>query len=234
MFTESDVADLAKLARGQHVVIAGRLKGVSVGMVLFTDSKLIEPEPTVTKINKAAWLGNAEAQALLGSSYQFGEGVPKDEAEALKWYRRAAEQGNALGQAFLGAMYGNGTGVPKDYAEAYKWMLLGSAQGSEASKKHIATLEPLLSPEQRAEGQRRAREFKTTPEPAPKATAGASAEAQMRAITAYPALGVADSPLNREFLVRAKRYQVGKPELFNDPEWPTKLAEECQRAIDGK
>ena len=75
----------------------------------------------------------------------------------------------------------------------------------------------------------------TQPNPA-KATPDAKviAEAQRRAVIAYPALGVANSPLNLEFLARLKRYQVEKPEMFSDPEWPTKLAEECQRAISSK
>jgi TPR repeat protein len=34
-----------------------------------------------------------EAQFNLGRCYQFGRGVAKDEAEALKWYRKAAGQG---------------------------------------------------------------------------------------------------------------------------------------------
>jgi len=31
----------------------------------------------------------------LGWAYQKGEGVPQDDAEAVKWYRKAAEQGSA-------------------------------------------------------------------------------------------------------------------------------------------
>src|ERR1039458_7231012 len=71
--------------------------------------------------------GNPRAQARLGYMYDAGEGVPKDNAEAMKWYRKAADQfrkaadqGNADGQYHLGAMYYYGQGVPKDYAEAMK------------------------------------------------------------------------------------------------------------------
>jgi TPR repeat protein len=39
-----------------------------------------------------AALGHAGAQIRLVSMYVSGQGVPKDYAEALKWYRRAAEQ----------------------------------------------------------------------------------------------------------------------------------------------
>ena len=41
-------------------------------------------------------------------------GVPKDEAEAVRWFRKAAEQGDADAQRSLGAMYDTGKGVPED------------------------------------------------------------------------------------------------------------------------
>ena len=34
------------------------------------------------------------AQSILGRYYETGTGVPQDETEAVKWYRRAAEQGD--------------------------------------------------------------------------------------------------------------------------------------------
>jgi TPR repeat protein len=44
--------------------------------------------------------GDAEAQYNLGILYHDGQGVPRDDAEAVKWYRKAAEQGNALAHGF--------------------------------------------------------------------------------------------------------------------------------------
>ena len=40
-----------------------------------------------------------------------GDGVTKDKAEALKWYRKAADQGHAKAQYALGWMFANGDGV---------------------------------------------------------------------------------------------------------------------------
>ena len=54
--------------------------------------------------------GYAEAQNNLGMMYYFGDGVPQDYQEAVKWYRKAAEQELAKAQFTLGAMYGNGEG----------------------------------------------------------------------------------------------------------------------------
>ena len=47
--------------------------------------------------------------------------VPKDYAEAVKWYRRAAEGNHALAQRSLGICYEGGQGVEKDCVEAVKW-----------------------------------------------------------------------------------------------------------------
>jgi len=109
---------------------------------------------------KAADQGLAEAQFNLGNMYREGLGVVKDEAEAVKLYRKAAEQGDADAQFNLGVSYAKGLGVVKDEAEAYKWYLLAGAQGDEEAKKGIERLERVLTPAQRAEGQKRAREFK--------------------------------------------------------------------------
>ena len=37
--------------------------------------------------------------------YASGEGVPEDDAEAVRWYRLAADQGHADAQYNLGWMY---------------------------------------------------------------------------------------------------------------------------------
>ena len=39
--------------------------------------------------------GSADAQYNLGIMYFTGQGVPKDSAEAAKWFRLAADQGDA-------------------------------------------------------------------------------------------------------------------------------------------
>ena len=109
---------------------------------------------------KAAENGIAGAEYNLGLMYANGRGVPKDDAEAVKWLRKAAEKGVDESQYELGLMYANGRGVPKDDATAYQWYLLAVAQGNEEARKGMDDMEKLLTPEQRAEGQRMAREFK--------------------------------------------------------------------------
>ena len=65
--------------------------------------------------------GNARAQASLAFKYSIGDGVPEDDAEAVRWFRLAADQGFANAQYNLGIMYDTGDGVPEDDAEAVRW-----------------------------------------------------------------------------------------------------------------
>jgi uncharacterized protein len=85
-------------------------------------------------LRKKAEEGDAEAQYNLGRMYARGEGVPKDPAEAVKWYRKAADQGQASAQINLGKMYANGEGVPKDASEAVKWYRKAAEQGIDTAQ----------------------------------------------------------------------------------------------------
>jgi hypothetical protein len=78
-----------------------------------------------------AWAekGEAEGQLNLGICYTKGEGVPKDQVQAVSWYRKAAEQGNASAQMSLGECYGGGKGVEKDFVQAVNWYRKASEQG---------------------------------------------------------------------------------------------------------
>ncbi|MDA9260795.1 sel1 repeat family protein, partial [Puniceicoccaceae bacterium] len=59
-----------------------------------------------------------------------GRGVPQDDVEAAKWYRKAAEQGHVEAQYNLGYMYDFGYGgVPEDDTEAVKWYRKAAEQG---------------------------------------------------------------------------------------------------------
>jgi S1-C subfamily serine protease len=91
--------------------------------------------------------------------YRLGEGVPEDDKEAVKWYRLAADQGFALAQLSLAFMYEWGEGVPEDFIEAYKWYNLAAAQGLEAVVEFRDKLKTRMTPEQIADGQRRAAAF---------------------------------------------------------------------------
>lgn len=91
----------------------------------------------LTEMRKAAEQGFANAQYILGSCYDLGSGVPKDHAEAVKWFRKAADQGSADAQFSLGDCYYKGEGVLKDYAEAAKWFRKAAEQGDADAQNNL-------------------------------------------------------------------------------------------------
>ena len=131
---------------------------------------------------KAADQGLPEAECELGNCYLEGTGVPKDVPEGVKWTRKAAEQGFGQAQNGLGLCYLKGTGVTKDYVQAYKWFNLAAAKGDERADEariNLAAAERYLTPEQVAEAQRSAHEFKPQ-------KAGAAGESSASGTNAAP------------------------------------------------
>jgi TPR repeat protein len=70
-----------------------------------------------------------QLQFDLATLYHEGRHLPKDIAQAAKWYRKAAAQGHAPAQINLAMMYIGGDGVKADPAEARKWFTQAADQG---------------------------------------------------------------------------------------------------------
>jgi TPR repeat protein len=112
---------------------------------------------------KAADQNYAQAEYALGNCCFEGNGVSKDLPEGVLWTRKAAEQGLAAAENSYGMCFAKGKGVTQNYLEAYKWFNLAAAQGGEANveaKMNLSMAERAMTPEQIAEGQKLAREFK--------------------------------------------------------------------------
>ena len=84
--------------------------------------------------------GVATAQFVLGSAYGKGSGVPKDETQAVAWYRKAADQGNADAQNSLGVAYALGHGVAKDEAVALAWYRRAADQGDAEAQVNLGAM----------------------------------------------------------------------------------------------
>ena len=69
--------------------------------------------------------------------YHKGEGLEKDNQEAMKWFLKAAEHGHARAQNAIGRMYNFGEGVKQDYQEAMKWYLKAAEQGDAHAQHNI-------------------------------------------------------------------------------------------------
>ena len=84
--------------------------------------------------------GNATAQYKLGVMYLEGDGVARDLAKAVKWWRKAAEQGDVMAQYLLGVMYNLGLGVTEDEEEAARWFREAAEQGHAEAQFNLEIL----------------------------------------------------------------------------------------------
>ncbi len=81
--------------------------------------------------------GDAAAQAEMGRIYEKGNGVTRDPAEALSWYRKAADQGHAEAQTLLGQIYAKGHGVDRNMATAVSWYRRAALQGEHRAQSFL-------------------------------------------------------------------------------------------------
>ena len=71
---------------------------------------------------KAADLGDADAQNIVGNCYVNGEYVKADHKKAFKYYQMSALQGQPYGMLNLAYCYANGYGIAANIEESRKWM----------------------------------------------------------------------------------------------------------------
>ncbi|MDR0528579.1 MAG: GYF domain-containing protein [Zoogloeaceae bacterium] len=76
---------------------------------------------------------DAQKQFELGFKYATGDGVPKDDARAAEWYKKAADQGYAEAQAMLGFSYLLGNGVIQDQEKGCSLIRLAAEQGDKTA-----------------------------------------------------------------------------------------------------
>ncbi len=89
---------------------------------------------------KAANLGNARAQAKLGSIFATGMQGRPDYEQAVKWYRKAADQGEPDAEFGFGVRYALGQGVGVDTEKARQLFTSAADQGQADAQYALATM----------------------------------------------------------------------------------------------
>ncbi len=84
--------------------------------------------------------GLSSSQFQLGKMYQNGQGVVKDDSQAIYWYTQAAEQGHIDAAFNLGWLYGNGDSTVQDKAQAFKWYRKAAGEGDAESQFLVGDL----------------------------------------------------------------------------------------------
>jgi len=105
--------------------------------------------------------GNSESQNKLGEFYDYGWGVPRNDEEAVKWYRLAAEQRHVPAQSNLGWMYKMGRGVKMENIRAHMWFDIAASLGDkDNAAKFRDEVARYMTSAQIAKAQKLARECK--------------------------------------------------------------------------
>jgi len=122
-----------------HTAVIGVMLVILMGMVpaaglaeevKATDKPAQEPSELFwAAIEEARW-GEAEAQYMVATMYEKGEGVEKDPKEAAMWYEKAADQGHPYSMYRLADMYEKGEGIAKDDAKAAEWFKKAAESGA--------------------------------------------------------------------------------------------------------
>lgn len=101
--------------------------------------KAVSDGKSFIEAKKMAENGDAVAQYEIGSALFEGRGVPKDEKEGVKWFRRAAHQENEKAIAALGFAYIIGRGVTKDECEAFKYIRKAAEMGDTIAQFNLGS-----------------------------------------------------------------------------------------------
>jgi len=116
-------------------------------------------EKALDKLMPLAESGHPAAQYNIGVMHEWGNGVPQDNFQALKWYKRSAERFHKDAQNNLGALYSKGEGTEQDFVEALKWFIISAENGSEGGQKNIRIVEKRMSYEQISQAQKLANDW---------------------------------------------------------------------------
>ncbi|MDP2658115.1 MAG: hypothetical protein Q8O78_06865, partial [Candidatus Deferrimicrobium sp.] len=98
LFPSSSVAESAKVRQGVKQVAARQYK-----KALKSFRAALKADPN-----------DAEAMTRIGDLHASGQGVPRSDGEAVRWYAKAAPLGHAAARFALAARYASGRGVGKD------------------------------------------------------------------------------------------------------------------------
>ncbi len=140
-----------------------------------------DPRRAAPFLEKAALLGDDDAQYQFGTLYRDGKGVAKDFELAARYFAQAATQGNADAARTLGIAFAKGEGVSKNLVKAYFWLnvasmsqmsqLLSSANISERRLEQLEDpahardfVAKLMKAEEVVEAQRMVRDWRPSPQ----------------------------------------------------------------------
>jgi hypothetical protein len=126
---------IVNFAAALLLMVAPAHAGLEEGLAAYRNK---DYATTLKEMLPLAKAGQARAQNVMGVLYQNGQGVPRDLAEALRWYKLAADQEESSALNNLGVLYSRGLGVQQDHAQAVKWFMRSSEAGNDLGTYNLA------------------------------------------------------------------------------------------------
>lgn len=122
------------------------------GVQLYANGKYTE---AMEQFQKAAAQGDPKAIYFVGFLHHNGYGVPRDDAEAIKWMRRSADMNHYESQYYMGKLSESGRKVPHDLVAAHMWYSLAAKSAPNErdvayALREVRRVEKKLTPEQLA------------------------------------------------------------------------------------
>lgn len=128
------------MTRDREFVIAGMRE---------INDKMISSPQTLEQLRTTASKGVVESQLLLGKRFAVGDGVIKDDEEAIRWFKlasgsiiaslvRRAKGGDVEAMVELGRRYTDGIGLPADGVVALDWLRKAALKGHIYSQYDLA------------------------------------------------------------------------------------------------
>jgi uncharacterized protein len=105
-----------------------------------TQALLGDPARTAPLVRAAAEVGLAEGQVRLGRMLLEGEGLPKDQTAAFRWFYAAAQQDDVEAWNMLGRCFENGWGVAADVPQAAHWFAKAAEAGDAWAQYNLGHL----------------------------------------------------------------------------------------------
>jgi TPR repeat protein len=128
------LADQAAIEdRGARVAQLRSMTPAQLAAVLGGDPAEAEPW-----VRAAGASGIPQAQVRLGRMLLEGQGVPKDQASALRRFEHAAKTGDGDAMNMAGRCYENGWGAPADHVQAAGWYRRSAEAGHDWGEYNYA------------------------------------------------------------------------------------------------
>jgi TPR repeat protein len=105
--------------------------------LLQLSKKQLRKQSTIGYYQKAAKLGNTDAQYRLAQFYEDGYYVKKSKKRAFNWYLHAANSGHPEAAEKVARMYEKGKGTKRDDQKAAAWYRVAMEHGSQTAKEKI-------------------------------------------------------------------------------------------------